>query len=92
MTQPVRPSLRLGLAASAAVLALAASPALAAPPDQVKLPDGAQVGDYVGQDLMIPMRDGVKLHAQVWRPKSQSAHNTARYTHSAGNSRTDRRR
>jgi hypothetical protein len=67
------PSLRLCLAASAALLALGAGvPALAATPDQVKLPDGAQAGDYVGQDVMIPMRDGVKLHAQVWRPKSMA--------------------
>ena len=26
-------------------------------------------GDYVGQDVMIRMRDGVRLHAQIWRPK-----------------------
>jgi putative CocE/NonD family hydrolase len=37
--------------------------------DQVKLPAGAQIGDYVGEDVMIPMRDGVRLHAEVWRPK-----------------------
>ncbi|MDV3455670.1 CocE/NonD family hydrolase [Sphingomonas sp. HF-S4] len=36
--------------------------------DQV--PANAAIGDYVGEDVMIPMRDGVKLHAQVWRPKS----------------------
>lgn len=35
--------------------------------DQV--PPGAAIGDYVGEDMMIPMRDGVKLHVQVWRPK-----------------------
>ena len=29
----------------------------------------AQAVEYVGEDVMIPMRDGVKLHAQVWRPK-----------------------
>ncbi|MGC1303705.1 MAG: CocE/NonD family hydrolase [Caulobacteraceae bacterium] len=39
-------------------------------PDQVKLPPTAQIGDYVGQDVMIPMRDGVKLHAEIWRPKT----------------------
>jgi len=38
--------------------------------DQVSLPPDAQIGDYVGQDVMIPMRDGVKLHAEVWRPKN----------------------
>lgn len=32
------------------------------------LPPGIRIGDYVGEDLMIPMRDGVRLHAQVWRP------------------------
>ena len=29
----------------------------------------AEAGEYVGEDVMIPMRDGVKLHAEVWRPK-----------------------
>ncbi|TGX53158.1 CocE/NonD family hydrolase [Sphingomonas gei] len=38
--------------------------------DQV--PPGATIGDYVGEDLMVPMRDGVKLHVQVWRPKNGS--------------------
>ncbi len=32
------------------------------------LPPGIRIGNYVGQDVMIPMRDGVRLHAQVWRP------------------------
>lgn len=32
------------------------------------LPPGIRIGDYVGEDVMIPMRDGVRLHAQVWRP------------------------
>lgn len=32
------------------------------------LPAGARIGDYVGSDVMIPMRDGVRLHAQIWRP------------------------
>lgn len=32
------------------------------------LPPGIRIGKYVGQDVMIPMRDGVRLHAQVWRP------------------------
>ena len=27
---------------------------------------------YVAQDVMIPMRDGVRLHAQVWRPAGSS--------------------
>ncbi|MGV3480542.1 MAG: CocE/NonD family hydrolase [Sphingobium sp.] len=32
-------------------------------------PAEAPVSGYVSEDVMIPMRDGVKLHAQVWRPK-----------------------
>lgn len=28
---------------------------------------------YVSEDVMLPMRDGVKLHAQVWRPADQMA-------------------
>ncbi|MDT9600693.1 CocE/NonD family hydrolase [Sphingosinicella rhizophila] len=35
--------------------------------DQV--PPDMEAAGYVGDDVMIPMRDGVKLHAQVWRPK-----------------------
>src|SRR5262245_23102200 len=53
------------------VLLLSATSLLAraADSDQTKLPAGAQIGNYVGEDVMIPMRDGVKLHAEVWRPK-----------------------
>jgi uncharacterized protein len=36
------------------------------------LPPGAEIAGYVGRDVMIPMRDGVKLHAEVWRPKDFS--------------------
>ena len=39
---------------------------------QPGLPKDAQIGDYVGTDVMIPMRDGVKLHAEVWRPKKSN--------------------
>ena len=31
-------------------------------------PAQPRIGRYVGQDLMVPMRDGVRLHTQVWRP------------------------
>jgi putative CocE/NonD family hydrolase len=34
------------------------------------IPPNAQIGDYVGTNIMIPMRDGVKLHAEIWRPKN----------------------
>lgn len=33
-----------------------------------ELPPGTRIGGYEGRDLMIPMRDGKKLHAEVWRP------------------------
>ena len=42
---------------------------VAADPTQ-QIPAGTTIADYVGQDMMIPMRDGAKLHVQVWRPKS----------------------
>jgi putative CocE/NonD family hydrolase len=58
--------LLLGAALAAAALAVKAQP----PSDQLKLPPDARLGDYVGQDVMIPMRDGVKLHAEVWRPRT----------------------
>ena len=32
---------------------------------------GAQSPAYTGQDVMIPMRDGVRLHAVVWKPAHQ---------------------
>jgi predicted acyl esterase len=44
-------------------------PTQATPAAQRGLQPGAQIGDYVGEDVMIPMRDGVHLHAEVWRPK-----------------------
>ncbi|MGY8986277.1 MAG: CocE/NonD family hydrolase [Sphingomonadales bacterium] len=30
-----------------------------------------KLSSYVSEDIMISMRDGVKLHAQVWRPRAQ---------------------
>lgn len=36
------------------------------------LPAGIRIADYVGQDVMIPMRDGVKLRAQIWRPANSA--------------------
>ncbi len=38
-----------------------------------RLPPDAQVGNYVGRDVMIPMRDGVKLHAEIWRPRGDAS-------------------
>jgi len=40
--------------------------------DKVKLGADARIGEYIGEDVMIPMRDGVRLHAEIWRPKQQS--------------------
>lgn len=45
--------------------------AVAAP--QERLPPDAQAGNYVGSDVMIPMRDGVKLHAEIWRPRGDTS-------------------
>lgn len=51
------------------VFGLVVGPAWAAePPGRNAPPADAQVGDYVGQEVMIPMRDGTRLHAEVWRP------------------------
>ena len=53
------------------VLLWAVSLGLRADPEpQFALPPGAQIGNYLGEDVMIPMRDGVRLHAEVWRPKN----------------------
>src|SRR6185437_8825987 len=54
---------------AAVVLLSCALWASAATPDQTRLPPGAKIGNYVGTDAMIPMRDGVKLHVEVWRPQ-----------------------
>src|SRR6202142_1411074 len=51
----------------AALMALSSAHAGTAEPEP--LPPDAQIGNYVGTDVMIPMRDGVKLHAEVWRPR-----------------------
>jgi uncharacterized protein len=56
----------------ALVLTLALS-ARAVGTEQERLPAKAQVGNYVGSDVMIPMRDGVKLHAEVWRPRGDTS-------------------
>ncbi len=47
--------------------------ARAAGSEQERLPPDAQVGNYVGSDVMIPMRDGVKLHAEIWRPRGDTS-------------------
>ncbi|HEY6620151.1 MAG TPA: CocE/NonD family hydrolase [Steroidobacteraceae bacterium] len=41
--------------------------------EQEHLPPDAQAGNYVGSDVMIPMRDGVKLHAEIWRPRGDTS-------------------
>jgi putative CocE/NonD family hydrolase len=47
--------------------------ARSAPSEQERLPPEAQAGNYVGSDVMIPMRDGVKLHAEIWRPRGDTS-------------------
>ncbi|MBE1529279.1 hypothetical protein GGC65_003735 [Sphingopyxis sp. OAS728] len=63
----MRGSIRYGLAllfgvvaGGAAMVQPAASPPVAA---------AQSLSGYEAQDVMIPMRDGVRLHAQIWRPK-----------------------
>ncbi|WP_168356045.1 CocE/NonD family hydrolase [Sphingomonas gei] len=55
-------SLALCLATSTPVIAQQASP----------LARNGQIGDYVGETVSIPMRDGAKMHAQVWRPRART--------------------
>jgi uncharacterized protein len=57
----------LALLTVAASLPVALS---AAAPEKNPLPADAPTGNYLSEDVMIPMRDGVHLHAQVWRPRS----------------------
>jgi putative CocE/NonD family hydrolase len=68
--------LAIAVLTAAPVVAVSAAPAaqVAAAPDLTdQVPAGATIGDYVGEDLMVPMRDGAKLHVQVWRPKNSGA-------------------
>ncbi len=57
-------AIALACGLSAPILSTSAALAQASP-----APVEAPVSGYVSEDVMIPMRDGVKLHAQVWRPK-----------------------
>ena len=84
MKKPIFPR---GAGAAALIAVLLAMPARspAATPDQSKLPAGAKIGNYVGEDVMIPMRDGVKLHAEVWRPEGVAAGVPATGAPAAGN-------
>jgi len=61
------PLLPVAAAAQTAPTA-AVAPAAPAKDSAMALPPGVRIGDYVGEDVMIPMRDGTRLHAQVWRP------------------------
>ena len=58
---------RLGLARGLALTALILGGALAA-----TYQAGVVEDPYVASDVMIPMRDGVKLHAKIFTPRSQS--------------------
>jgi uncharacterized protein len=64
----------LVIGAAATVLAGASLPLTGAaqpvspPPPAGFIGPGARIGDYVGEDVMMPMRDGVQLHAEIWRP------------------------
>lgn len=60
--------------ACATVVPIAMAPAAAQvttnKPDLTdQVPPGATIANYSGTEVMIPMRDGTRLHAQVWRPK-----------------------
>jgi putative CocE/NonD family hydrolase len=55
------------------ILLIASAPAHAQQTRAGFLPVNAQIGNYVGRDVMIPMRDGVQLHAEIWRPKNVAA-------------------
>ena len=54
-----------GLRATMVLLATCGAIGAAPPPDEPASP-------YVESDVMIPMRDGVRLHAKILRPKEQA--------------------
>jgi putative CocE/NonD family hydrolase len=51
---------------------LSGSPGAARTPSQSAPVVEELTSGYVAQDVMIPMRDGVRLHAQVWRPEGST--------------------
>ena len=68
-TEPSQQALRKRLLHAASLAFALFAPVYAAQADNGRLPPHARVGAYVGEDVMIPMRDGVELHAEVWRPQ-----------------------
>lgn len=61
-------ALALAWSPAAALADQAAPAAVVDKSGAMALPAGIRIGDYVGEDVMIPMRDGARLHAQIWRP------------------------
>lgn len=62
--------IRYGFILSALLLGvLGGGPAIEQPAASQPVAAAPSLSDYEAQDVMIPMRDGVRLHAQIWRPK-----------------------
>lgn len=59
----------IALLASAAAVAL---PLASAPAQQVAAPAQAEGAAFVVEEAMVPMRDGVKLHTVILRPRGQT--------------------
>ena len=75
--KPFGPQRYTAMSAVCAAVGLMSALALGGPALAQSAPTGfigpnARIGDYVGEDVMVPMRDGVKLHVEIWRP--QNAH------------------
>jgi putative CocE/NonD family hydrolase len=70
---PSLPAFSLVLAAAFAAAAHAQTPAMAPDIPADKFTATVPNADYVKQDVMIPMRDGVKLHTVIVIPKSVMA-------------------
>lgn len=77
MLRMVATPLRRALAASAAIAVTLSAPLAsqqARPTAPAPAPQApSRTSGYEAQEVMIPMRDGVRLHAQVWRPKGSTA-------------------
>ncbi|MBC8088783.1 MAG: CocE/NonD family hydrolase, partial [Phycisphaerae bacterium] len=63
--------LRLTFAVAAVLLAALSGPTRVLDAQSLSATESARVAAFTATDVMIPMRDGVRLHTQIYTPKAQ---------------------